>query len=487
MEEYFVDSPINIKITSELENLWDSLGTDSSDRNSHVQEMLIEMRHVYKSHIDKLRKQLYESREEIERIQQKYRQAMIAFGVSENEISQSIVPIQNKNIIQQLNDVTKLYESFKVVIADRVQKIENMVHIAKALFDNLEIPNSERGEFSEIGETDFTRERVDKFRQKIDDLKRIEEQRKVEISKIKDNIRELLSQTGESNNQKYLLTLSNQSIGISFVEELTQIEINLKKEKEFRINELSQMAIAITHLWDHLGVPENERIVFLSKYSTVSPEVMQSCKTEIARLSKLRDEKLPQLIASQRQEIEALWEKLHVAVESRPIFENQGLGNHESQIKEYEFLEKETLRLKSIEVEYHTILETINQRESIINEYNETVSVSNDPVRLTSRERGKAQQLIKEEKARRRYKTMLPKIEKKLLQLLTDYRIKNGTDFEWDGRPYLDQLPQARSLMPAKDDIDQRGNTLPKMKKVLFVNNENEQKNPMSFKIKLHK
>ena len=481
------DSPIQIQINSELENLWNSLGIDPTDRNLQIQQLISEMKIIYINHIDKLKKDCINTREEIENVINRHRKAMEAFGMPENEISQTFPQIQSTNLLRQLNEVSKQYEGFKVVIADRVQKIDNLVHIAKDLFNCLEIPQKDRGEFNEIGEIDFTRERVERFKDKIEELKLLVEKRKTEITSYHQRIQTLLIQTGEGNNQFYQSILSTPSVGITTLNQLKDIEIELKNHKEQRVSELSEMAVTITHLWDILSITEKERKEFLSKYSDVGPNVIKSCKDEILRLSKLRDEKLPNLIAQQRQEVTHLWEKLHIAVESRPIFVKDLLTESDLLFKEYQFLEQEILRLKRIEVEHHLILETINQREEIINEYQDVLNVSNDPNRLTSRERGMAQQLIKEEKARRRYKTVLPKVDKKLSQMLIDYKKKNGKDFEWDGKPYLEKI-YPTNLNINIEDIEKKGNTLPKNpKKVMFLKNNENIQNTNSVRVRSNK
>ena len=66
---------------------------------------------------------------------------------------------------------------------------------------------------------------------------------------------------------------------------------------------------------------------------------------------------------------------------------------------------------------------------------------STDKSRLMSRERGYAQQLLNEEKVRKRY-FELPKFEKILYGMLIEYKNKYGTDFEWDGKPYIETLIQ---------------------------------------------
>jgi hypothetical protein len=46
----------------------------------------------------------------------------------------------------------------------------------------------------------------------------------------------------------------------------------------------------------------------------------------------------------------------------------------------------------------------------------------------------------KEEQHRRRLKTLLPRLERKLVTMLIEFRQVNGFDLEWDGEPYIGTL-----------------------------------------------
>jgi hypothetical protein len=173
---------------------------------------------------------------------------------------------------------------------------------------------------------------------------------------------------------------------------------------------------------------------------------MASCHEEIARLTRLRDEKVLELIAAQRAEVRELWELMHIAADSRPQFGPES----QDAVEEFNFLEQEIMRLKKMLVEFRPIMEAVNQREEIVKEYNDMLGQMQDRNRLMSRGRGCAQQRMREEKARRRYHVLLPKLEKKLYKLLAEYRTTRGTDFEWDGKPYLDTLAQPHGKEKAK-------------------------------------
>jgi hypothetical protein len=126
----------------------------------------------------------------------------------------------------------------------------------------------------------------------------------------------------------------------------------------------------------------------------------------------------------------------------------------------FRFYEAEVLRLKKLIVSLSPLLTAVNEREGIIHEFQEVTQAANDPQRLVSRGRGLAQQLIKEEKARRRYRNVLPRLEMKLATLLQSYKTEYGVDFEWDGRPYFESLSEA-----ARASIETKPGSKPKSAK----------------------
>jgi SMC interacting uncharacterized protein involved in chromosome segregation len=313
--------------------------------------------------------------------------------------------------------------------------------VAHELFDALGTDASERGEFNEVGDSDFTRERIERFGAKIAVLHREKEERLTRIAVIKSDISTLLTDLNTVPQGHDREVLTTESVSTEQIAKLNSLKEKLEHRKSERISQISALAVAITHLWDLLSIDESERMEFLRSHSSLGGDVVESCEAEVARLSGLRDKKLPELISAHRDQVTGLWEAMHIAAESRQQFVPQiGDGPAQANVKEFDFLQVEIIRLKNLVVELHPIIQMINQREEIVCEYTETLSSASDRNRLMSRGRGCAQQRMRAEKARRRYQVALPKLEKKLSSLLIEYRTKKGTDFEWDGKPYLERL-----------------------------------------------
>lgn len=212
-------------------------------------------------------------------------------------------------------------------------------------------------------------------------------------------------------------------------------ELKIQREKDIK-----DAAIKINHLWDLLEISEEERKKFLESHYLLGKNDLDACKEEINKLLKLRDDKLPELVSKQKNNFEILCEYLHIADESKPRFKPI-LTDKYCLKEEYDFYENEIIRLNKIIIECDKIIKGILERENIISEYQKVEISSTDKSRLMSRERGYAQQLLNEEKTRKRF-FELPKLEKNLYIMLVEYKNNYGTDFEWDGKPYIETLIQ---------------------------------------------
>ena len=429
-----------VELPSEVYNRWDELGLELEQRNCDIDSIKSEINKIVNNYLETLNSKCESTKEEIEEIKASQRKAMKAFGISEDEIQQTLFSIQPINLLQQLSAAKVSYENFKALCADRLKKFETIVHVAGQLFDTLGTPINERGEFNEIGETDYSRERLDRFKCKVEELKQEIEKRKETVAEIRKDIdkvqKEICFKLTNEEKEVYAST----GVSSDIIEKNKALLEKLKAAREERVATLNALAVRMLHLWCLLEVPEAKRTEFVKKYATISDEALAACQDEIAKLEKERDEKLPSLMQQQKEELESLYATLHISVEGRMIFDDDCTDKQKIE-EQFQQLENEIIRLKDIAVEIHPILVTIQELEEIEKNYEE-VQKEHDPKSYTSRDRSCALQLMKEEKARRRYKVIRPKVQKKLIGLLTKYKEEKGVDFEWDGYPYIEKLQE---------------------------------------------
>ena len=428
-----------LKISPTVISLWTELGIDETQKKMEIDKLTDEINKIYSNFIAELTARCQSIRTEIQNIRASQMRDMKAYGMSEEEIMKQISPIQSSNLIKQLEDARKEYSVFNRSISNQKNKLINLINIANDLFDSLEIPIEERGEFYELGDTDYTSARVEKIRAKNKSLQQEKEKNNLEILKIKKEIMNIVREIDDKLSPEDSEIIESKKCSVELIKKLNglkdkYIELKVKREKDIK-----DAAIKINHLWELLEICEEERTKFLASHFLLGKNDLEACKQEIDKLSKLRDEKLPELISKQKNNFEILCDYLHIADESKPIFKP---SSKEYCLKEeYNFYEKEIIRLNKIIVECDKIIKGIIERENIISEYQKAEMASTDKSRLMSRERGYAQQLLNEEKVRKRY-FELPKFEKILYGMLIEYKNKYGTDFEWDGKPYIETLIQ---------------------------------------------
>lgn len=444
------EEPFEVRVSPDMQTLWTELGIDDEAQQNEFGELRQEFQTVYNQFLDKLSNRCKEARKEIEHVQSIHKQAMKAYGLSDSDIAEALPQIEPTQLLQQLEKAKEAYQNFKLTCSDRIQKLESLVRTASEMFDALGVPLEERGEYSEVGDIDYSRDRIERFRKRIQDLRSDVEERTREVRAAKTTITNLVTELKFGLAEADTTMLESDSIDAATLQRCRELIEQLEAFKKKRVDEISQLAMEITHLWELLNISDKERAEFLKSHSTISEEVLTSCKEELERLSKLRDERIPELIEHQKQEALQLYERLHIAVESRPVFSDPS-DDADGPQREFAFYEAEIVRLKKLLMSVTPILTSIEEREEIISEYENFGQAGTDAQRLLSRGPGHAQQLMREEKARRRYKVVLPRLDKKLYAMLKDYRDANGSDFEWDGSPYIDKLTDVQEdLMPKK-------------------------------------
>ena len=466
------NSPVTIQITENLEQLWNQLGLDAKMRNEQMNQMKEKCEKIFNDNLVLLNQQCNNTKEKIKQLQNKHKQAMAAYGIPETEIYSSFKPIEDTNLLAQLAAAEKEYEQFRIKITEQIQKIENFVLICKESFEALETPPEDRGEYASVGETDFTRERIERFRIKVEELHKEINARASQIKSTKNRIISALNMISDYATPEINALLNKDKVGNSYIKALDDLEKNVMKEKESRLQQLNDLALDITNSWDTLNTPQEERDEFLKQYNNLSLKTLEDCRKEIIRLKQKENEILPKLLEGKRKELANLYAALHISLESRAHFDKTACKEDDILHAEYQFLSEEIIRLKKIQDKYHPILVEINKRETIIEDYQYVCSIQNDPRRLTSRGPGMGQQLMKEEKARQRYKFTLPHVEQKLYQLLTDYFKENNTHFEWDGQPYIEKLSQ-ENIAKAASNETKKAKTLPKKPKMPLHPNQN--------------
>ncbi|KAH0791790.1 Microtubule associated protein (MAP65/ASE1 family) [Histomonas meleagridis] len=431
-----------LHIVPQLIELWKTFGLNKDERDSEKQVLNNLLIQEYQKYVESIKTKCKNMQNEITNVLQNYESAMKSYGYSKEEINEALKAASSTlPLRQQLQIANSKYDAFLKSCQERKDKMQFLMNELNKVFTALGIPKEERGEFSELGETDFTLERQARMQKKLNELQ-TEKQKRIDIvQKLKGQITSLASELSLTIEEDITTFLGKCVVTKQAIQSLKDCAKRLQSIREERVASISQMAVEINHLWDLLEISEEERNHFIARHSTLGIDVINSCQAEIKRLSAQKEEKLQTLIVIQRKELNELYETLHIPIEERNVIKKTNDISDE-----FSQTEKEILRLKSIYIEFHDIIEVINQREEILRNWNECKVASSDPNRLMSRTHEGAKRLMKEAKARTDYKTVLPKIERKLFSMLKEHKQKTGKDFMWDGELYIKKLESKYSL-----------------------------------------
>jgi hypothetical protein len=186
------------------------------------------------------------------------------------------------------------------------------------------------------------------------------------------------------------------------------------------------MAAEITNLWGILETPDDERQEFLSKHSTLSSSVVNACVEEIKRLKLRRRTRLPELIVAQTAQITELLEYLRI--ERAPLVASDDLE------VVYEANELELARLRDLHKKMDPIITVVGEREQMLAE------LSSVQQELQKDQKGRIKNGKpdpKKQSKERRLRQLLPRLERRLLIMLLEFKEVTGTDFVWGGEAYV--------------------------------------------------
>ena len=196
-------------------------------------------------------------------------------------------------------------------------------------------------------------------------------------------------------------------------------------------------------LWAKLDMPSAQTAAFLSQVSgqqRLSEATMRLYAEEIARLERLKAERMVELVAKCRADIQQLWDRLHFTQQQqlhfRPAFttpaqyDDAFLALHEA----------ERDRLTAVLAQWRPILSLWEKRCEYRAQLGEFEIASSDPDRLVSRGRSNYRVLAEEEKMRNMRDKGLPKVEAQLAERVQAWEAEHREKFVLDGVRLLDTL-----------------------------------------------
>ncbi|KAF0986757.1 hypothetical protein HZS_1351 [Henneguya salminicola] len=230
------------------------------------------------------------------------------------------------------------------------------------------------------------------------------------------------------------------------INKLTEWKDRLEKDLIEIKNKINRLWDSIEFLWSSLNIEKIERDFFKQTNHNYTPTVYENLKNEENRLKKLRLENLSDYIPKLKEELIVSWNKCRFGSQKREQFvkvfgaqiSEESLTAHEDAL----------LSAKQYYSTNHKILQLLEKRDEMWDNYRKFETNNTNIDRYQNR--GGA--LLKEEKLRRNVYRELPKTEKELSILVTEWESKNGSSFLIDDMTYLEYLSsQSQSLQEEKE------------------------------------
>jgi hypothetical protein len=407
-------------LLDDIEALWSKIGLTSDEKTQEKETIDERITLIFTSCLSDLRNKCSELESEIAKVTQLHISILETFGDTDSAI-QSLrqePPSSARPLRECLRIATEAYNRDKTRYGKLLERVELLKSEAQKLFDVLEIPESDRGEWATL-DVKFTTEKLHSLETLVNSMTTDYKLRQEAILNANKLIATLSAELELEIPNHVVNIFATNTLSHASITHITEYAQELQTLKDMRVDQITRMATEITRLWCLLDVGEDARQNFLQAHSTLSAAVIESCAKEIESLVGLRAQMLPTLIREQDERIEWFLSTLHVI---RPRAERG-----EDLQATFDRNEEELKDLTELHRKMEPFLEMIGQREAVLLELQN--AAKGDP---------------KDEQRKRRMRALLPRLEKKLYLMLVEFREVNGRDLEWEAESYINGLAHIR-------------------------------------------
>jgi hypothetical protein len=400
-------------VIDEIESHWNKIGLTCEEKTIEKDSLDASVTKVFTDCLLALDSRCREIQSEIENVQQAHITLLQTFSETESVIASP--PDSTLSLRDQLHQAIRTYETDKAKYEALFERVQTLKTEALRLFEALEVSDEEKGEWTNF-DVRFSEAKIQSLETLVESLTIDYSMRQEAILNANKEIATFSAELEVEIPNEIVNIFARNSLKHSSIADVTEYSQRLQLLREERIEQISGMATEIMRLWCLLGVDPQRQQDFLQAHSTLSASVVDDCVREIQRLNTVQGERLPLLIQEQEIQLQEYCAKLHIIREksdadAQTLFERNA----------------EDLRnLIALNEKMEPVLELIHQREeTLLGLQPKALSKKVDP---------------KEDQRKRRLKTLLPRLEKKLMTMLIEFREINGFELEWDGRPYAQNL-----------------------------------------------
>jgi hypothetical protein len=357
-------SSFSFKIDSNLDRIWSSLGLSESERADELEKLEVRLLSTYRDFsseacqlLETMRGEVTQCESQIQRVQQTYGPAIVpSLPADDMPTKGRLTALRHAS-----SELTELCQArqdmFTAVQAE-----------ADELFLCLGIGEADRGEFKEVGDSDFTPERFTRYRNLIDSLNKEKQQRQSLFQSLNTQLQFLNDELEEAATDDVQAILDRHLLTTPALDQLKRAADGLEKVKIKRRSEFDQLASQLRDLYSLLAIDNEKR---LQQGKTIPQAAITALRKEIATLQDEKESRLPFVIRGMKREL------LRLCIELRLPIPKFGGDDLEEETK---FFARQVSEVRQKKIETQPLSELITQ----ITSYRELLDAKPSPAQAGS-------------------------------------------------------------------------------------------------------
>ncbi|CAM9879077.1 unnamed protein product [Pylaiella littoralis] len=374
-------------------------------------------------------------------------------------------------LFDRLVNLETTLDSLRTQQGDRSRAADNIVKEMETINENMD-RQPEEGEFEKSGGEEWdgkegwelSEERLEKLRGRLASLRVLKLERATEMVGLvvdcQKLFRELSPPVEHPLQHKMLMSLdpsspadkpslrteaqTQTSVGLSVfnVDRLNKLRVNMQEDRQLHTARKEEHRRLIENLWEKLNVSERHRQEHLSKTKGITHSDMDELESELARLRKLKAEKLTDMLKAAREEVSQLLEVFGAKAEE--VLGESARDLHVPQAHWTEALledhEQFVKKLQEMGERAAPIVDKVKRREELVQKREIADSLKVDySARGAS---GVSSQANKVDAIKKRLK-LLPNLTNALRKELVNWQNDEGFPFRYNGREYLKTIEES--------------------------------------------
>ena len=304
-------------VDEEIKEIWDEMGLNDEERANELMPLNEEKEKVKRDFIEETVQKCQTLSVEIEETKAQHKHMLQITGAPLTEIEYVEKNGLHGTLKERYDQVYEAFHEYEPKFTERINMFKRVTGKLQEMFDDLEIPDSEREDYTEVGDEDLTDQRLQRLETKIDNLQvQINANNKyAEI--LSEQINEYCSMLAVPVSDEIQEIMETRPVRPSQLVRLNDEVDKLFKESNDNKEKIAELALEITRLWDILKVPDEERNEFLQSHNGISYNEILACVDLINALNARRNEQIPSLIKEIKKQIKDLCKVLRYTDEQQ--------------------------------------------------------------------------------------------------------------------------------------------------------------------------